>query len=324
MKALYCQKFGPEENLSVETIDAPLVKPGHVLIDVKAAGLNFPDLLCVRGTYQIKPPLPFVPGTEGAGIVAEIGEGVKGLAVGERVLFNAMVGAFAENIVVPETGALKIPDGMSFEQAAGLTIVYGTSYYALKQRSNLQKGETLLVLGAAGGVGLATVELGKAMGAKVIAAASSEEKLAVCKDHGADELLNYSEGDFKAKLKEMTGGKGADVIYDPVGGDFSETAFRSIAWNGRHLVIGFAAGDIPKIPLNLALLKGGSLVGVFWGAWTMRDPKGHAQNMQELFDLFDAGKINPRVAGSFSLEDYLTAFKELSGRRAMGKVILTP
>lgn len=324
MKALVCKEFGPEENLTVEIIDAPEVKAGHIKIDVKAAGLNFPDLLCVRGMYQIKPPRPFVPGTEGAGVVSELGEGVDGFAVGDRVLFNALVGAFAQNIVVPTSSAVKIPDGMNYEQAAGLTIVYATSYYALKQRANLQAGETLLVLGAAGGVGLATVELGKAMGAKVIAAASTAEKLAVCKEHGADELINYSNEDLKAKVKELTGGKGADVIYDPVGGDFSEQAFRSIAWNGRHLVIGFAAGDIPKMPLNLALLKSGSLVGVFWGAWTQRDPKGHEQNMRELFDFFDAGEIKPHVAGSYSLEDYLTAFEELSGRRAIGKIVLTP
>ncbi len=324
MKALHCTEFGPEENLAVADIEAPTVSKGHVLIDVKAAGLNFPDLLCVRGEYQFKPPLPFVPGTEGAGIITQIGDGVRGLAVGDRVMFYAMSGAFAEQIVVPGPAAMKIPDAMSFEQAAGLTIVYATSYFALKQRANLQAGETLCVLGAAGGVGLATVELGKAMGAKVIAAASSATKLQAAADHGADEGINYSDEDLKARLKELTGGAGVDVIYDPVGGDYTESAFRAIGVNGRHLVIGFAAGDIPKLPLNLTLLKNASVVGVFWGAWAMADPKAHAQNMAELFDLFAAGKINPHIAGTYSFENYLTAFTQLSGRKAIGKVILTP
>lgn len=324
MKALLCREFGPEQNLTVEDIDAPALQPGHVRIEVAAGGLNFPDLLCVRGEYQFKPPLPFVPGTEGAGTIAELGEGAEGVGVGDRVLFNTPVGAFAEQVVVPAASVTKIPDSMPFEAAAGLTIVYGTSYHALKQRAQLQAGETLLVLGAAGGVGLATVELGKAMGAKVIAAASSDEKLAVCREHGADELINYTNEDLKTRVKELTGKQGVDVIYDPVGGDFTEAAFRGIAWGGRHLVIGFAAGDIPKLPLNLPLLKGASAVGVFWGAWAMRDPAGHGQNMAELFAMFETGKIRPHIAGRYTLEDFLDGFNALSGRKAIGKVVLVP
>ena len=324
MRALYCREFGPEAGMKVEEIDTPALPDAHVLVDVKAAGLNFPDLLCVRGEYQFKPPLPFVPGGEGAGIVTALGEGVTNLAVGDRVCFNGLTGAFAEQVAAPAGAVIKIPDSMSFEEGAGLTVVYATSYYALKQRARLQPGETLLVLGAAGGVGLATVELGKAMGAKVIACASSDEKLAAAKAHGADEGINYTSDDLRARIKEITGGKGVDVIYDPVGGDFAETAFRSIAWEGRHLVIGFAAGDIPKLPLNLPLLKGASVVGVFWGAWAMRDPAAHYQNMAELFEMFEAGKIKPHVAGRYKLDDFLAAFGELSGRKAIGKVVLVP
>ena len=324
MKALLCREFGPEANMNVEEIDAPELKPGHVLVDVKAGGLNFPDLLCVRGQYQFKPELPFVPGTEGAGVIRELGEGVEGFAVGDRVMFNTPTGAFAAEAVLPAPALTKIPDSMPFEAAAGLTIVYGTSYHALKQRAELKPGQTLLVLGAAGGVGLATVELGKAMGAKVIAAASSDEKLAVCKEHGADELINYSTEDLKVRIKELTGGKGVDVIYDPVGGEYTEAAFRGIAFGGKHLVIVFAAGDIPKLPLNLPLLKVASVVGVFWGAWAGALPQEHRKNMQELFDMFEAGKIKPYVAGTYKLENFLDAFNSLSGRKAIGKVVLVP
>ena len=324
MKALYCREFSPEENLKVEEIDTPVVPEAHVLIDVKAAGLNFPDLLCVRGDYQFKPPLPFVPGGEGSGIITELGEGVEHLSVGDRVCFNGLTGAFAEQVAAPAGAVAIIPDSMPFDQAAGLTVVYATSYYALKQRAKIQAGETLLVLGAAGGVGLAAVELGKAMGATVIAAASTDEKLEAAKAHGADEGINYTTEDLKARVKELTGKKGADVIYDPVGGELAEAAFRAIAWEGRHLVIGFASGPIPKLPLNLPLLKGASAVGVFWGAWAMRDPEAHYQNMAELFEYYEQGAIKPHVAASYPLDDYLDAFGELSSRKAIGKVILTP
>ena len=324
MKALYCRAFGPETDLTVEEIDSPVPSAGEVLVSVQAAGLNFPDLLCVRGEYQFKPPLPFVPGSEGAGVVTAVGEGVSGVSVDDRVCFNGLSGAFAEEIAIPATAVTQIPDSMIFEQAAGLTIVYGTSYYALKQRAGLQRGDTLLVLGAAGGVGLSAVELGAAMGARVIAAASSEQKLAIAAEHGAEVGIDYSKEDLKNRIKELTDGAGANVIYDPVGGELAEAAFRGIAWEGRHLVIGFASGPIPKLPLNLPLLKGAAAVGVFWGSWTKREPEAHKQNMAELFDLFTEGAIQPHVSSTYPLGQFLDAFGEVSGRRAIGKVILTP
>ena len=324
MKALYCRAFGPETDLTVEEIDSPVPSGGEVLVSVQAAGLNFPDLLCVRGEYQFKPPLPFVPGSEGAGVVTAVGEGVSGVSVDDRVCFNGLSGAFAEEIAIPATAVTQIPDSMLFEQAAGLTIVYGTSYYALKQRAGLQRGDTLLVLGAAGGVGLSAVELGAAMGARVIAAASSEQKLAIAAEHGAEIGIDYSKEDLKNRIKELTDGAGANVIYDPVGGELAEAAFRGIAWEGRHLVIGFASGPIPKLPLNLPLLKGAAAVGVFWGSWTKREPEAHKQNMVELFELFTEGAIQPHVSSTYPLGQFLDAFGEVSGRRAIGKVILTP
>ena len=324
MKALYCRAFGPETDLTVEEIDSPVPSAGEVLVSVQAAGLNFPDLLCVRGEYQFKPPLPFVPGSEGAGVVTAVGEGVSGVSVDDRVCFNGLSGAFAEEIAIPATAVTQIPDSMLFEQAAGLTIVYGTSYYALKQRAGLQRGDTLLVLGAAGGVGLSAVELGAAMGARVIAAASSEQKLAIAAEHGAEIGIDYSKEDLKNRIKELTDGAGANVIYDPVGGELAEAAFRGIAWEGRHLVIGFASGPIPKLPLNLPLLKGAAAVGVFWGSWTKREPEAHKQNMVELFELFTEGAIQPHVSSTYPLGQFLDAFGEVSGRRAIGKVILTP
>ena len=324
MKALYCRAFGPETDLTVEEIDSPVPSAGEVLVSVQAAGLNFPDLLCVRGEYQFKPPLPFVPGSEGAGVVTAVGEGVSGVSVDDRVCFNGLSGAFAEEIAIPASAVTQIPDSMLFEQAAGLTIVYGTSYYALKQRAGLQPGDTLLVLGAAGGVGLSAVELGAAMGARVIAAASSEQKLAIATEHGAELGIDYSKEDLKNRIKELTDGAGANVIYDPVGGELAEAAFRGIAWEGRHLVIGFASGPIPKLPLNLPLLKGAAAVGVFWGSWTKREPEAHKQNMVELFELFTEGAIQPHVSSTYPLGQFLDAFGEVSGRRAIGKVILTP
>ena len=324
MKALYCRAFGPETDLTVEEIDAPVAAAGEVLVSVQAAGLNFPDLLCVRGQYQFKPPLPFVPGSEGAGVVMAVGEGVSDVSVDDRVCFNGLSGAFAENIAISASAVTQIPDSMPFEQAAGLTIVYGTSYYALKQRAGRQSSDTLLVLGAAGGVGLSAVELGVAMGARVLAAASSDEKLAVAAEHGAEVGINYATEDLKNRIKEVTDGAGANVIYDPIGGDLAEAAFRGIAWEGRHLVIGFASGTIPKLPLNLPLLKGAAAVGVFWGNWTKREPEAHKQNMAELFELFTEGAIQPHVSSTYSLDQFLDAFGEVSGRRAVGKVILTP
>ncbi|WP_262695424.1 NADPH:quinone oxidoreductase family protein [Kordiimonas aquimaris] len=324
MKAVLCKELGLADKLVVEDVATPEVAPGHVLVDVKAAGLNFPDTLIIQGKYQVKPDLPFTPGGEGAGVVAAVGEGVKHLNVGDKIIFMCQTGAFAEQVVVPAITAIPMPDTLSFEMAAGITLTYGTSYHALKQRAQLQEGETVLVLGAAGGVGIATVELAKAMGAKVIAAASTDEKLEFCKKSGADELINYSTEDLKARIKEITGGKGVDVIYDPVGGDYTETAFRNMAPNGRLLVIGFAAGDIPKVPINLCLLKQASLVGVFWGAWVAKNPGEQMQNMQEIMGMVASGQVRASVNDVFPLADVEKAYACLTERRAKGKVILTP
>ena len=322
MKAVVCKELGRADKLIVDTMDTPKLSKGEVLIDVKASGLNFPDTLIIQGIYQFKPDLPFIPGGEGAGVIAAVGDGVTNAKVGDRVIFNAMVGGLAEQIVVSQHSIIPIPDKMPFEVAAGFTITYATSYNALKQRANLQKGEHVLVLGAAGGVGLATIELAKAMGAVVIAAASTAEKLEVCKQAGADYLINYTDEDLRAAIKEKTGRKDVDVIYDPVGGDFSEAAFRSIAPNGRHLVIGFAAGDIPKMPLNLCLLKQASLVGVFWGAWAAANPTEQMNNMQEMFAMFNEGRIDPLVNDIFTIDQFQDAFECLTGRKARGKVII--
>jgi len=320
MRALICHKFQDYAKQKVETIDPQPIKDGHVRIAIKAAGVNFPDILMTEGKYQMKLPFPFTPGGEAAGIITELGGGVEHLKVGDRVACLVMNGAFATEIVAPAMAVGPIGD-MPFDVAAGLTLVYGTSYYALKQRAQLKAGETVLVLGAAGGVGLAAVELSKAMGANVIAAASTDEKLAVCKEHGADHLINYSgDMDLKAAVKALGG---CDVVYDPVGDKFAEPAMRTLSWYGRYLVIGFAAGDIPKIPLNLALLKSIDIRGVFWGSWTMKDPKGHMGNMKEIMGMYASGKIKPRISGHYPLEDFTKAFDELTNRRAMGKVILT-
>ena len=324
MKAVICKELGPADKLVVEDVEAPKLSKGQVLIDVKAAGLNFPDTLIIEGKYQFKPELPFIPGGEGAGIVAEITEGVSNVKVGDRVIFTNMVGAFAEKAACQAMMLIPIPDQMSFEEAAGFTITYATSYHALKQRAGLQNGETVLVLGAAGGVGLATVELAKAMGATVIAAASTDEKLDVCKAAGADHLINYSSEDMRARLKEITGGKGVDVIYDPVGGDYTETALRSMAPGGRLLVIGFAAGDIPKVPINLCLLKQCSIVGVFWGAFATANPSEQIQNMKEMFAMYLKGDLKPLVNDEYAFSDVQAAYDCLTGRKAKGKVILKP
>lgn len=307
----------------VEDMDPPTAGAGQLLVDVKAASLNFPDVLITQGKYQFKPDLPFVPGGEGAGVIAVVGDDVRGFAVGDRILFAGGWGAFAEQVAIPATSAQKIDDAMGYKSAAALTITYATTIHALKQRANIQTGETLVILGAAGGVGLAAVEIGKAMGARVIACASSDEKLAVCREHGADDCINYTSENLKDRIKELTGKKGADVVYDPVGGDYSEQALRAMAYNGRFLVIGFAAGDIPHIPLNLVLLKQCQIVGVFWGAWTMMNPKGHIENTAELFAMFKDGRINPRVDDEYSLDDIKEAYACLTGRRAKGKVIIS-
>ncbi len=322
MKAVICKEYGDYHNLAFEEMDDPTPGPGQVCIDVRAAGLNFPDLLLVQGLYQMKPPTPFVPGAECAGVISALGEGVSGYAVGDRVIAYTMNGAFAQKVVVAAQSLARLPDGMDFDVGAGITTTYATSYYALKQRANLQAGESLAVLGAAGGVGLAAVELGAAMGANVIACASTQDKLDLTKAHGATSLINYEKDELKTALKEATGGKGADVIYDPVGGKYAEPALRAIGWNGRYLVIGFAAGDIPKIPLNLVLLKTASIVGVFWGAWAMRDPAAHAPNMAEIFDFYAQGKIKATVTKRYAFADFMGGFDALAKREAKGKLVL--
>ncbi len=322
MKAVLCKAFGPAETLVLEEIASPEPKKNEVLLDVHAAGVNFPDTLIIEGKYQFKPPFPFSPGGEAAGVVAAVGEKVTHVKPGDRVMALTGWGSFAEQVAVAGYSVMPIPAGMDFASAAAFGMTYGTSIHALKQRANLQPGETLLVLGASGGVGLAAVEIGKAMGARVIAAASSAEKLEVAKAAGADELINYSEGGLKDKLKELTGGQGVDVIYDPVGGDLFEEAFRSIAWNGRFLVVGFASGTIPSLPANLTLLKGASLVGVFWGAFAQRQPADNAANFEQLFTWFAEGKVKPLVSQTFPLTDAAGAINALGQRKAVGKVVV--
>ena len=330
MKALQCVELAGPEKLVFSEVDDPKPGSGQVLLEIKAASVNFPDVLMIQGLYQNQPPMPFIPGAECSGVISEIGEGVDSCSVGDHVFVMAGTGCFAEKLVVDAASVTLIPKAMDFPVAAALPMTYGTSLYSLKQRANLQPGETLLVLGAAGGVGLSAVEIGKAMGARVIAAASSEEKIKICLEHGADEAFVYPSGDLDKeqqkelsnKIKELTGGLGANVVYDPVGGSFSEPALRAMAWEGRFLVIGFAAGEIPKLPLNLALLKNCQIVGVFWGAWTLMFPAEHEKNLQELFDLHADGKINPEISDRFSLEESAAAIAHLKDRKAKGKVII--
>lgn len=323
MKAVLCKAFGPAENLVVEDLDSPQIKKGEVLLDVHAAGVNFPDTLIIEGKYQFKPPFPFSPGGEAAGVVAAVGEKISHLKVGERVMALTGWGSFAEQVAVSGQNVLPIPAEMDFTTAAAFSMTYGTSMHALKQRANLQPGETLLVLGASGGVGLAAVEIGKAMGARVIAAASTNEKLEIARKAGADELINYSEASLRERLKELTDGQGVDVIYDPVGGKLFEEAFRSIAWNGRMLVVGFAAGgEIPALPANLPLLKGASLIGVFWGAFAQRQPQDNAANFKQLFAWYAEGKLKPLVSQTFALEQVAEAIDTLGQRKAVGKLVV--
>lgn len=323
MKALVCKQHGNVEDLSLEANwPDPVCGPKEVIVDVKAAGLNFPDTLIIAGKYQVQPEMPFIPGAEAAGIVSEIGAEVSNVNVGDEVIFIGSHGGFCEKATVPAMMVIPKPPHQSFLQAAGIGMTYFTSYHALKQRAQLQAGETVLVLGAAGGVGITAVELAKQMGATVIAAASTEEKLELTRKMGADHTINYVTDNLRDRIKEITNGKGVDVIYDPVGGDMAETALRSIAWNGRFLVVGFAAGDIPKIPLNLALLKGASIVGVFWGAFTQKETANNMQNIKELWGMFAQKKLAPVVTDVFPLEEYEKAFKHLTERRARGKVIM--
>ncbi|MFK8105183.1 MAG: NADPH:quinone oxidoreductase family protein [Saprospiraceae bacterium] len=322
MKAILCQSYGPPENLILAEIDAPQPAKNEVLVQVKAAAVNFADTLIIQGLYQFKPELPFTPGSDVAGIVLAIGEGVKHLKVGDEVFGLVSHGAFAEQVLLPAKQCFPKLPNMDFAVAASFMMAYGTSYYALKDRAKLKAGETLLVLGASGGVGLAAVQLGKLMGAKVIAAASTDEKLALCKSYGASEVINYQTEDLKTRVKALTDGKGADVIYDPVGAHFSEAALRAIAWEGRFLVVGFAAGDIPKIPLNLALLKGCQIVGVFWGAFAMKAPALNLQNTLELAQFFTEGKIKPHIHARHTLAETPEAIASLMRREVKGKVVI--
>ena len=330
MKALQCVELGGPDKLEINEVDSPSAIPGHVVIDVKSGSINFPDVLMIQGLYQFQPPLPFTPGGESAGIISEVGEDVTKFKVGDKVFAMTGTGAFAEKILAHEASCTLIPDSMDYDSAAALSMTYGTSLYALKQRANIQPGETLLVLGASGGVGIAAIELGKAMGAKVIAAASTQDKVDMCMAHGADEGFIYPSGnldrdqqkELSNKIKELTGGVGANVIYDPVGDSYSEPCLRATAWEGRYLVIGFAAGEIPKIPLNITLLKGCQIVGVFWGAWVGMCPDENNKNFAELFKLHAEGKINPEVSQKYSLENSADAFLHLANRKAKGKVII--
>ncbi|WP_158177713.1 NADPH:quinone oxidoreductase family protein, partial [Pseudomonas viridiflava] len=313
MKALLCKAFGPASTLVLEDIPAPDIKKNEILLDVHAAGVNFPDTLIIEGKYQFKPPFPFSPGGEAAGVISAVGEKVTHLKPGDRVMALTGWGSFAEQVAVPNYNVLPIPESMDFTIAAAFSMTYGTSMHALKQRANLQPGETLLVLGASGGVGLAAVEIGKALGARVIAAASSAEKLEVARNAGADELINYTDTSLKDEIKRLTNGNGADVIYDPVGGDLFDQAIRAIAWNGRLLVVGFASGRIPELPVNLALLKGASVVGVFWGSFAQRQPQDNAANFKQLFAWFEEGKLKPLVSQVYPLERAGEAIDALGG-----------
>ena len=322
MKAVLCKAFGPADTLVVEDVSSPEIKKNEVLLDVHAAGINFPDTLIIEGKYQFKPPFPFSPGGEAAGVISAVGEKVSHLKVGDRVMALTGWGSCAEQIAVPAYNILPMPDAMDFTTAAAFSMTYGTAIHALKQRGALQAGETLLVLGASGGVGLAAIEIGKAMGARVIAAASSAEKLEVARQAGADELINYQDEDVRERLKTLTKGQGVDVVIDPVGGDLFETVFRSIAWNGRMLVIGFASGTIPSLPVNLPLLKGAAVIGVFWGSFAQRQPQDNVANFEQLFAWYAEGKLKPLVSQTFALEDTAQAINTLAARKAVGKLVI--
>lgn len=324
MRALLCKQFGPPETLVVEEQPTPEVGPKQVLIDVQAAAVNFPDSLIIEDKYQLKPELPFSPGGELAGVVNTVGDEVKHLKPGDNVIAFTGYGAMAEQIATDANRVIPMPDGVDHVTASAFVMTYGTTYHALADRAALKSGETLLVLGAAGGVGLAAIELGKALGAHVIAAASSEDKLAVCREHGADDTINYVEEDLKDAIKTRTDGRGVDVVYDPVGGDMTEKALRGTAWRGRLLVIGFAAGEIPKPPLNLALLKGCSIVGVFWGSFTQREPEENQKQLKQIFSWLAGGKLRPHVSGTYPLERGGEAISVLASRKAAGKLVIKP
>ncbi|WP_111668933.1 NADPH:quinone oxidoreductase family protein [Algoriphagus litoralis] len=322
MKALLCSQFGLPEALAVQEISDPIPSSNQILIAVEACGVNFPDVLIIQNKYQFKPELPFAPGGEVAGKIIGLGDQVQGFQIGQPVLALCGWGGFAEKVAVDVDRVFPLPPGLSAEVAATTLYTYGTSYHALKDRANLQPGETLLVLGAAGGVGLAAVELGKVMGAKVIAAASSEEKLALCRVKGADLTINYETEDLKTRIKELTDGKGVDVVYDPVGGKFTEPALRGMAWKGRYLIVGFANGEIPLIPMNLPLLKGCSIIGVFWGQFSKVEAKASFQNIRQLVAWIQEGKIKQHIERTYSLEEAPEALQAILDRKMLGKGVV--
>ena len=322
MRALLCKAYGPPESLVLEEVVPLVAGPSQVVIRVHACGVNFPDTLIIQGQYQFKPTMPFAPGAEVAGVVSAVGSGVGHVQVGDRVIAFVGWGGFADEVLTEAARVVPMPPQVGFPTAAAFVLTYGTSYHALKDRAQIQPGETLLVLGAAGGVGLAAVELGKLMGARVIAAASSAEKLLLCRQYGADELIDYSHEDLRGRLKQITEGRGVDVVYDPVGGPYSEPALRSMAWGGRLLVVGFAAGDIPRLPLNLLLLKGCAAVGVFWGDFTSREPARADANMSELLGWLAAGRLRPHISATYPLERGADALNDLLQRKVLGKAVV--
>ena len=324
MKALICSQYGPPENLRVQDMPDPQPAAGEVVVRVRAAGVNFPDALIVQNLYQFKPTPPFSPGGEAAGEVLAVGAGVSRFKVGDKVIALTIWGGFAEQVLAKEDQLFPMSQGLSFEVAGSLLLTYGTCIHALRDRAGLQPGQTVLVLGAAGGIGIAAIELAKALGARVIAAASSAEKLATCRAKGADEVISYREQNLRDEIKRITGGKGVDVVVDPVGGDHAEQALRSMAWRGRYLVVGFTDGQIPRLPLNLVLLKGCAIVGVFWGDFVAREPQAAQTDLQDLVAMLARGQIQPLISARFSLQDASKAILELSQRRAQGKLIVLP
>jgi NADPH2:quinone reductase len=322
MKAWFCHNPVGVDALQWQEVPTPQPQAGQVLLQVKAASLNFPDLLIVQNKYQFKPALPFVPGSEFAGVVEAVGEGVTRLKVGDRVAAMGGTGGFGSHAIVPAEKAIPLPEGMGFEQGAAFLMTYGTSQHALLDRGALKAGETVLVLGAAGGVGTAAVQIAKAVGARVIAAASTDEKCALCREIGADATINYSKENLRDAIKALTDGKGPDVVYDPVGGDLAEPVFRSIGWRGRYLVVGFAGGGIPALPLNLSLLKGASIVGVFWGDFVRREPQAFAADMKQLAQWFAEGKVSPVMDKTMDLKDLHAAYARMGARQVTGKLVL--
>jgi len=324
MRAVRCHAFGPVGHLALEEIASPTPGPHQAVVSVKAAAVNFPDTLIVQGKYQIKPEVPFTPGAEYAGIVKEVGENVANVKPGDAVLGVGVTGGFAEEALIDAANLVPLPTGTDFAVAAALTMAYGTTIHALKDRAKLASGETMLVLGAGGGVGLAAVEIGKLMGATVIAAASTDAKLVICRARGADAAINYDREDLRERVRVLTDGRGADVVYDPVGGAYTAAASRSVAWNGRYLVIGFAAGKIPEVALNRLLLKGAAAVGVFWGAFAQREPKANWENFQQLFAWYTEGKLKPHISARYPLKDASQALLDMLSRKVTGKVVLVP